>query len=66
MYFRVFKIQLPFLWIKILLGVPTAAQQVNVHKDEGVIPGLTRWVKDPALLQAFVPSKHLKSLYGQN
>ena len=32
------------------------AQQVknltNIHKDEGLIPGLEQWVKDLALLQA--------------
>ena len=34
------------------------AQQVNnpisVHGDLGLIPGLTQWVKDLALLQAMV------------
>ena len=26
----------------------------SIHEDEGSIPGLTRWAKDPALLQAAV------------
>ena len=36
-----------------LLGVPTAAQWVknpiSIHEDVCLIPGLTQWVKDPAL-----------------
>ena len=35
-------------------GVPFVAQWVantpSIHEDVGLIPGLTQWVKDPALL----------------
>ena len=38
------------------IGVPTVAQGVknptHLHEDSGLIPGLTRGVKDPALPQA--------------
>ena len=44
------KIQIP--------GVPIVTQQVknpsSIYEDVGWTPGLTRWVKDPALLQAAV------------
>ena len=37
-----------------LVGVLFVAQQLtnltSIHKDEGLIPGLTQWVKDPVLL----------------
>lgn len=41
---------------KITVGVPVVAQRVknstNIYEDAGLIPCLTQWVKDVALMQA--------------
>ena len=45
--------ELVFLLFKIFPGVLVMAQRVknpsSIHEDEGLIPGLNEWVKDPAL-----------------
>ena len=33
----------------VLGGVPLVAQRTRIHEDVRLIPGLTQWVKDPAL-----------------
>ena len=45
-------------YIKNIIGVPIMVQGVknptSIHEEVGLIPGLTHWVKDLALLQAAV------------
>ena len=42
------------VFFKLSLGVPIVDQQVknptSIYEDVGLIPGLTRWIKDLALL----------------
>ena len=38
--------------IKLSEGVPVVSAEMNptsIYKDEGLIPGLAQWVKDPVL-----------------
>ena len=55
-FWRVFIINGCCILSKAFSGVPFVAQWVkdlhSVHEDVGLIPGLTQWVKDPALGQA--------------
>ena len=34
-----------------------AVNQTNIQEEVGLIPGLTQWVKDPSLLQAWCRSQ---------
>ena len=38
--------------MEFLLWLSGLRAQHSVHEDEGLIPGLIWWIKDPALLQA--------------